>query len=108
MAIEKTVGVNLTAATDNVMLEVRDNTSAKVVLLYISNNDVNSKKVSVKWYDKSTNSTYYIVNGYSLAANQFIKLDVNYIKLSAGDKLICTPDSGAVMSGIVTYEETER
>jgi hypothetical protein len=108
MAMEKTVGVNLTANTDNVMFEVRDNTSAKIVLLYIANNDANNKKISVKWYDKSTNSTYYIVNGYSLTANQFIKLDGSYMKLDAGDKLICTPESGAVMSGIVTYEETER
>ena len=108
MAIGKTVGKNLVAATDNVMFEVRANTRANVVLLYIANNDINNKKISVKWYDASANATYDIANGYSLTANQFIKLDGSYIRLDAGDKLICNPEAGSVMSSIVTFEETEN
>ena len=108
MAMEKTLGRNLTAATDNVMFEVRPNTTAKVVLLYIANADANNKKITIKWYDKSTNITYYLANGYSLAANQFLKFDGSYIKLDSGDKLICNPEAGSIMSSIVTYEETER
>lgn len=107
MAMEKTLGRNLTANTDNVMFEVRPNTSAKVVLLYVANSTANNVAISIKWYDKSTDQTYYIANGYALAANQFIKLDGSYIKLDSGDKLICNPAS-AGMSSIVTYEETER
>ena len=108
MAMGKTVGKNLVAATDNVMFEVRANTRADVVLLYIANADVNHKKISVKWYDASTNETYCLVNGYSLAANQFMKLDGSYMRLDAGDKLICNPETGSVMSSIVTFEETEN
>lgn len=108
MAVSKTVGKNLTANTDNVMFEVRANTIADIYLLYITNADVNNKKISVKWYDASTNETYYIINGYTLAANAFLKLDGSYIKLDAGDKLICNPELGSVMSSIVTYEEVEN
>jgi TRAP-type mannitol/chloroaromatic compound transport system permease small subunit len=107
MAMERTVGKNLTANTDNIMLEVRDNASANVVLLYVANSTSNNIAISVKWYDKSTNETYYIVNGYALSANQFIKLDGSYMKLEAGDKLICNP-AGAGMSSIVTYEVVEK
>lgn len=107
MAIERTVGKNLAANTDNIMFEVRPNAEAKVSLLYIANSDTNNISISVKWYDASTNETYYVVHGYALSANQFIKLDGSYIKLDAGDKLVCNPD-GAGVSSIVTYEEIER
>jgi hypothetical protein len=107
MAMERTVGKNLTANTDNIVFEVRPNTEAKISLLYIANSDSNNKSISVKWYDASTNETYYIVHGYVLSANQFIKLDGSYMKLDAGDKLICNP-AGTGMSSIVTYEATEK
>jgi TRAP-type mannitol/chloroaromatic compound transport system permease small subunit len=107
MAMERTVGKNLTANTDNVMFEVRENTAAKVVLLYIANSSSNNIAISVKWFDASTNETYFLVNGYSLAANQYIKLDGSYMKLEAGDKLLCNP-AGVGMSSIVTYEATEK
>ena len=107
MAYGKTTGKNLIAAVDNIMFEVRSNTVAQVKLLYVSNNDINNKKISVKWFDASKNETYFVVNGYSLSANAFLKLDGSYIELEAGDKLICNPESGSVMSSIVTYEEFE-
>jgi hypothetical protein len=107
MAMERTVGKNLTANTDNVMFEVRENTSAKVVLMYIANSNANNVSISVKWYDASTNETYFIIHGHALAANQYIKLDGSYMKLEAGDKLICNP-AGVGMSSIVTYEATEK
>jgi TRAP-type mannitol/chloroaromatic compound transport system permease small subunit len=107
MAMERTVGKNLTANTNNVMFEVRENTAAKVVLVYIANSSSNNTSISVKWFDASTNETYFLVNGYSLAANQYIKLDGSYMKLEAGDKLICNP-AGVGMSSIVTYEATEK
>jgi hypothetical protein len=108
MGLEKTVGKNLVAGVDNVMFEVRGNTSAKVALLYISNASGNNKSVAVKWFDASTNETYYIVNNFELDAYKFLKLDGSYIKLDAGDKLICTPEAASTMSSIVTYEETEK
>jgi hypothetical protein len=107
MAMERTVGKNLTANTDNVMFEVRPNTEAKVILLYIANSNTNNVSISIKWYDASTNETYYVVHGYALSANQYIKLDGSYIKLGAGDKLICNPAASG-MSSIVTYEATEK
>lgn len=108
MAVGKTKGVNLVAGQDNIIFEVRPSTTARVALMYISNNDANNKKITVKWFDKTANQTYNIVNGYTLAANQFIKLDGSYMQLKEGDKLICNPETGSVMSSIVTYEETER
>jgi hypothetical protein len=108
MAMEKTLGRNLTAGVDNVLFEVRDNTVAKVSLLYVSNAAGANKSIAIKWFDASENETYFIVNNYSLDAYEFLKLDGSYIKLNAGDKLICTPESNSTMSGIVTYEETER
>jgi hypothetical protein len=107
MAMERTVGKNLTANTNNIMFEVRPNTEAKIVLLYVANSTSNNVPISVKWFDASTNETYFIINGYSLTANQYIKLDGSYMKLDAGDKLICNPASSG-MSSIVTYEATEK
>jgi hypothetical protein len=48
MAMERTVGKNLTANTDNVMFEVRENTAAKVVLLYIANSSSNNAEYLVR------------------------------------------------------------
>jgi len=107
MAMERTVGKNLAANTDNVMFEVRASTSAKIVLLYIANSSTNNSAISIKWYDDSTGETYFLANGYSLAAHQFLKFDGSYMKLEAGDKLICNPAIGG-MSSIVTYEATEK
>lgn len=109
----RSFGKNLTAATDNEVYVVPPNVKYSYLrMVYLANSDVNNKKVQIKWFDASKNETYNFVNGYSLAANQFLKLEganqFVFIQMQVGDKLIINPETGSVMSAVVTVEEVEQ
>lgn len=101
----RSVGKNLTANVANTIYTCPDHYVAKMVLLFVSNHGGNNKLVSIQWYDASANESYYIIGGYVLSANGYIKLDGSYLVLNPGDYLVVTPELGSTMSTTVTVEE---
>jgi hypothetical protein len=101
----RSVGLNLTAGVANTIYTCPDNFIAKMNLLFVSNHGGNNKNISIQWHDVSAGGAYYIVGGYVLSANGYIKLDGSYIVLNPGDHLVVTPEAGSTMSTTVTVEE---
>ena len=101
----RSVGTNLTAGAANTVYTCPDNFIAKMNLLFVSNHGGNNKLVTIQWHDASASASYYIVGGYVLSANGYLKLDGSYLVLNPGDYLIVTPESGSTMSTTVSVEE---
>jgi len=101
----RSVGMNLTAGDANTIYTCPDNFIAKMNLLYVSNHGGNNKNVSIQWHDVSTGEAYYIVGGYVLSANGYLKLDGSYLVLNPGDHVVVTPEAGSTMSTTVSVEE---
>jgi hypothetical protein len=101
----RSVGKVLTAGAANTIYTCPENFVAKMNLLFVSNHGGNNKTVSIQWHDASAGANYYIVGGYVLSANGYIKLDGSYLALYPGDTLIVTPEAGSSMDTTVTVEE---
>lgn len=101
----RSVGKNLTAGVDNTIYTCPDHYIAKMVLLFVSNHGGNNKLVTIRWHDVSTNEDYYIVGGYVLSANGYLKLDGGYLVLNPGDYLVVNPEASSTVSTTVTVEE---
>lgn len=101
----RSVGKNLTAGVENTIYTCPDNFIAKMVLLFVSNHGGNNKLISIQWHDASTGENYYIVGGYVLSANGYIKLDGSYLVLNPGDYMVVTPEDGSSISTTITVEE---
>jgi hypothetical protein len=101
----RSIGKNLTAGVDNTIYTCPANFIAKMVLLFVSNHGGNNKIITIRWHDASTNEDYYIVGGYVLSANGFLKLDGSYLVLNPGDYMVVNAESGSTMSTTITVEE---
>lgn len=99
------VGNNLTAATKTTVYTVPTGYYALWNLCYVVNNSGNNKSVTVKWYDKSTNTEYFVLDAYVLSHTAFIKFDGgSYVVLEEGDQVYITTETGSTMSSINTFE----
>lgn len=101
----RSLGKNLTAGVDNIIYTCPDHYVSKMVLLFVSNHGGNNKLVSIQWHDASTGENYYIVGGYVLSANSYIKLDGSYLVMNPGDYMVVTPEAGSTISTTITVEE---
>lgn len=101
----RSVGTNLTAGVSNTVYTCPPNYTAKMVLLFVSNQGSGNKTVQLDWYDASTNETYAIVGGYVVSAYNFLKFDQSYLVLNAGDSFKVSPEAGSTMDATVTVEE---
>ncbi len=70
----RSIGTNLTAGVDNTVYTCPDHYIAKMTLLFVSNHGGNNKLISIRWHDVTTGLDYYIVGGYVLSANGYLKL----------------------------------
>lgn len=101
----RSVGKNLTAGTSNTIYTCPSSHTAKIVLLFVSNQGSGNKTVQLDWYDSSANETYAIVGRYVVSAYNFLKFDQSYLVLNAGDSFKVTPEAGADMDATITVEE---
>lgn len=101
----KSVGVNLTANVETTVYTCPNNFTAKVDLVFVTNNTNGNKTVTIKWYDHTTNVDYFIAPGYTISAYNFLKLSDGYLVLNSGDKLKFTSETGSTMSAVVSVEE---
>ena len=101
----RSLGKVLTAGVVNTIYTCPPNYIAKMVLLFIANHAGNNKTVQIQWNDVSASETYHIVGGYTLAGNEYLKLDGSYLVLNPGDTVIVTPEAGSTMDATITVEE---
>ena len=101
----RSIGVNLTAGVNNTIYTCPPNYIAKVPLMFVSNHGGNNKTITIQWTDASASASYYIVGGYVLSANGYLKLDGSYLALNPGDTIVVFPEAGSTISTTVTVEE---
>jgi hypothetical protein len=99
------VGHNLTAGSTTVVYKVPVGYAVKWNLMYLHNASGNTKHITVKWYDLSTNTEYVTLLEYSMASKDYLKFDGNaYVMLDEGDEIRLTPESGSSFSSINTFQ----
>lgn len=101
----KTVGANLVAAVETTVYTCPNNFTAKVDLVFVTNNTNGNEAITIKWYDYTTDTDYFVAPAYVISAFSFLKLSDGYLILNSGDKLKFTSDTGSTMSAIVSVEE---
>lgn len=80
------------------------NCRAKIPLVFITNaNGTNT--ITLKWYRKADNYSYYIIGGKNLSLGEFIQLSDAYIVLDPEDRLEVTLSSSGNVDALCTAEE---
>ena len=103
--MKHSVGKLLTAGVANTLFTVPAGYKAEVSLLFISNHTGNNKTISAYWQHAHDEAHQIrIIDGYPLAATEFIKFDGSTIVMQSGDSMVLTPAAGSDMSAIATFE----
>jgi hypothetical protein len=99
------VGHNLTAGSTTVVYKVPVGYAVKWNLMYLHNASGNTKHITVKWYDVSTNTEYLVLDQYSMSSKTYLKFNEGaYVMLDEGDELRLTPEASSTFSSINTFE----
>ena len=103
--MKHSVGKLLTAGAANTLFIVPAGYKAEVSLLFISNHTGNNKTISAYWqHAHDAAHQIIIIDGYPLAATEFLKFDGSTIVMQSGDSMVLTPEAGSDMSAIATFE----
>ena len=103
--MKHSVGKLLTAGAANTLFIVPAGYKAEVFLLFISNHTGNNKTISAYWqHAHDAAHQIIIIDGYPLAATEFLKFDGSTIVMQSGDSIVLTPEAGSNMSAIVTFD----
>lgn len=103
--MKHSIGKLLTAGVSNTLFTVPTGYKAEVSLLFISNHTGNNKTISAYWQHAHAEShQIIIIDGYPLAATEFIKFDGSTIVLQSGDSIVLTPEAASAMSAIATID----
>lgn len=98
------VGLNLTAGSSNLVYTVPEGYTAQWNLMYLHNSGGSTKTITVAWYDKSTNTTILVFDGFSVASKDYFKMDGGaYVVLEEGDTISMTPESASAFYTICTF-----
>lgn len=81
------------------------NCRSKIPLVFITNANGNNT-VSLKWYRKADNLTYFIVGGKNLSLGEYVQLSQSYIILEPEDRLEVVLGSAGVVDALCTAEES--
>jgi hypothetical protein len=103
------IGTILTDTTKTTIYTVPTGYYSKWNLCYVVNHAGNNKFIDVVWYDASTDTEYYVLDGYVLAATGFIKFDGGaYVVLEEGDQIRAQAETGSVMHLLNTFEQIRK
>ena len=103
--MKHSVGKLLTAGVANTLFTVPAGYKAEVSLLFISNHTGNNKLISAYWqHAHDITHQIRIIDGYLLAAIEFLKFDGSTVVLQSGDSIVFTPEAGSAMSAIATFD----
>lgn len=97
--------VACTTAGTHVLYTCPLNCRAKIPLVFFTNANGNNT-VSLKWYRKADNFSYYIIGGKNMTQGEFVQLSNAYIVLEPEDRLEITLGSNGVIDALCTAEET--
>ena len=61
--------------------------------------------VSLKWYRKQTDISYYIIGGKNMSLGEFVQLSDGYIVLEPEDRLEIVLGSSGLVDALCTAEE---
>ena len=99
------VGHNLTAGSTTMVYKVPTGYAAKWNLMYLHNASGNTKHITAKWYDLTTNTEYAVLDQYSMGSKEYLKFDGGaYVLLDEGDEIRLTPEASSTFSSINTFE----
>lgn len=109
MSRSYSVGAILNTVTKTTVYTVPTGYYSKWNLCYVVNHTGNNKAIDVIWYDASTNTEYYILDGYVLSPTGFIKFDGGaYVVLEEGDQIRAQADLDATFHMINTFEQIRK
>lgn len=98
------VGINLTAATPTTVYTVPLGYFAKWTLMYLFNNTVSTKAISVYWHDSSTSQSIYVMDS-GVSSKTYVRMDGGaYVVMEEGDTVVMTSEAGSSFSTICTFE----
>jgi hypothetical protein len=93
-----------TTAGTHILYTCPLNCRAKIPLVFFTNaNGTNT--VSLKWYRKQDDFSYYIVGGKNLSLGEFVQLSDAYIVLEPEDRLEIILGSSGNVDALCTAEE---
>jgi hypothetical protein len=101
----KTIGANLTAEVEKEVYICPNNFTAKVDLIFVTNNTNGNESITIQWYDYTADMNYNIAPAVVISAFNFLQLSNGYLVLNSGDKLKFTSSAGSSMSAVVSVEE---
>lgn len=81
------------------------NCRAKIPLVFFTNANGNNT-VSLKWYRKQDNFSYYIIGGKNMSQGEFVQLSDAYIVLEPEDRIELIIASDGIIDALCTVEET--
>ena len=82
---------------------------AKWNLCYAVNHTGNNKSIDVIWYDASTNTEYYVLDGYVLSPTGFVKFDGGaYVVLEEGDQIRAQAELDSTFHMLNTFEQFRK
>ena len=93
-----------TTAATHVLYTCPLNCRAKIPLVFFTNAGTNNT-VSLQWYRKADNATYYIIGDRNMSRGEFIQLSQSYIVLDPEDRLEILLGSSGTVDALCTAEE---
>jgi hypothetical protein len=103
--MKHSVGITLPAGTATTVFTVPSGYVAEVDMLFIGNHSGNNKTVTAVWkHGHNPAHQIRIIDGYQLAAKQFIQFKDGSVVFQQGDSLVVTPEASSDMSVIVTFD----
>ena len=96
--------VACTTATTHVLYTCPLNCRAKIPLVFFTNANGNNT-VSLKWYRKQDNVSYFIVGGRNMSQGEFVQLSGAYLVLEPQDRLEIVLGTSGNIDALCTAEE---
>lgn len=96
--------VACTTAATHVLYTCPLNCRAKIPLVFFTNANGNNT-VSLKWYRKQDNASYFIIGGKNMSLGEFVQLSGAYLVLEPEDRLEIVLGSSGLVDALCTAEE---
>jgi hypothetical protein len=93
-----------TTAATHVLYRCPLNCRSKIPLVFFTNAGGNNT-VSLKWYRKADNITYFILGSKNMANGEFVQFSESYIVLDPEDRLEIVLTSSGIVDALCTAEE---
>lgn len=101
---EKSTVVACTAVGTYNLYTCPKNCRTKVVLVFITNANGNNT-VTLSWYRKAEDTSYFIIGAKNMIQGEYIQLSDSYLVLEPEDRLDITITNVGIVDGICTAEE---